>query len=197
MTGSSAQPVVVVVAGPNGAGKSTTAPALLRDVLGVTEFVNADAIAGGLSAFNSEAVALAAGRVMLTRLKTLARGRSSFAFETTLASKSFVPRLKELKAGGYAVHLIFLWLSSPELALHRVAERVALGGHDVPEATVRRRYHAGVRNFFALYMDLASSWRVYDTSGRAPQLIACHLDVAPVQIYDKHTWDLVTGQGTS
>lgn len=100
----SVQPIVVVLAGPNGAGKSTTAPALLQGALGVTEFVDADVIAGGLSAFNAEGAAIAAGRVMLARLKTLARQRVSFAFETTLASRSFAPWLAELKATGYAVH---------------------------------------------------------------------------------------------
>jgi len=191
---SSTQPVVVVVAGPNGAGKSTTAPALLQGVLGVTEFVNADAIAGGLSAFNTEGAALAAGRVMLTRLKTLARGRSSFAFETTLASRSFAPWLTELKANGYAVHIVFMWLPSAELALQRVADRVAFGGHDVPAATVRRRYRVGLRNFFELYRPLASTWRFYDTSGREPLLVAHQVEGAPVQVYDRKPWDLISRQ---
>jgi predicted ABC-type ATPase len=192
---SSTQPVAVVVAGPNGAGKSTTAPGLLQGALGVTEFVNADTIAGGLSAFNSEAVALSAGRVMLTRLKSLATSRESFAFETTLASRSFAPWLKELKAAGYAAHIVFLWLSSAELALQRVADRVALGGHAVPAATVRRRYRAGLRNFFELYRPLASSWRFYDTSGRVPRLVAHQVEGASVQVYDKETWDLINRTG--
>lgn len=109
----SVQPIVVVLAGPNGAGKSTTAPALLLGTLGVPEFVNADVIAGGLSAFNTEGAAIAAGRVMLARLKTLATQRVSFAFETTLASRSFAPWLSGLKQSGYAVHILFLWLTNP------------------------------------------------------------------------------------
>ena len=184
--------MVVVLAGPNGAGKSTTAPALLQGTLGVTEFVNADAIAGGLSAFNAEGAAIAAGRVMLTRLKTLARLRTSFAFETTLASRSFAPWLSELTGTGYAVHLVFLWLSSPELALQRVSERVALGGHDVPPVTVRRRHRAGLRNFFAIYRPLALTWRFYDASGSKPRLVAHQMALAPIQIYDSQSWDFVS-----
>src|SRR5579872_2516519 len=97
-------PLVVVVAGPNGAGKSTTAPRLLRGALAVAEFVNADDIARGLSAFRPETVSLAAGRVMLTRLHALAAARVSFAFETTLASRNFAPWLRTLRAQGYRVH---------------------------------------------------------------------------------------------
>src|SRR5947209_11952925 len=103
---------IVVVAGPNGAGKTTAAPFLLRDALGVREYVNADPIAAGLSAFAPESVAIAAGRVMLARIDELARQRISFGFETTLASRSFAPWLRLRLADGYAVHLVFLWLAS-------------------------------------------------------------------------------------
>ena len=169
----STAPSVVVVAGPNGAGKTTAAPFLLRDSFGIQEFVNADPIAAGLSAFAPESVAIAAGRVMLARIEELARRRLSFGFETTLASRSFAPWLQRRVADGYSVHLVFLWLASPELAIARVARRVELGGHAVPEEVVRRRYAAGLRNFFGLYQPLASTWRVYDTSELPdPRLIA-------------------------
>jgi len=121
MTG--ARPSVVILAGPNGAGKSTAAPELLQEELAVSEFVNADVIARGLSAFDPDRAAMAAGRVMLARLNELARQRESFAFETTLASRSFAPWLRDLRASGYAVHLLFLWLSSPELAVARRPSR--------------------------------------------------------------------------
>ena len=136
-------PNVVVVAGPNGSGKSTAAPALLRDYLGITKFVNADVIAQGLSAFGSENVAMQAGRVMLERLEDLAGEQLDFAFETTLASRSFAPWLQKLGTAGYRAHLLFLWLPSPEMAVARVASRVQQGGHNVPEDVVIRRYHAG------------------------------------------------------
>jgi predicted ABC-type ATPase len=121
------RPSVVILAGPNGAGKSTAAPALLQGALAVNEFVNADVIARGLSAFDPDAAALAAGRVMLTRLRELAAQRTSFAFETTLASRTFAPWLRDLAASGYDVHLFFLWLSSADLAIARVADRVRNG----------------------------------------------------------------------
>src|SRR3954452_10640772 len=131
-------PQVIVIAGPNGAGKTTAAPFLLRDTLGVTEFVNADTIAQGLSAFEPEQVATAAGRVMLARLKELAERRANFAFETTLASRWFARWLQKLIGGGYTLHLLFLWLPSADFAVSRVADRVRAGGHTVPEETIRR-----------------------------------------------------------
>ena len=159
-------PNVVVIAGPNGSGKSTAAPALLRDYLGITEFVNADVIAQGLSGFGSENVALQAGRIMLDRLKELAAEEADFAFETTLASRTFAARLKGLQQSGYRAHLLFLWLPSSEMAVARVASRVQRGGHDVPKEIVRRRYEAGLRNFFRLYRPLVDAWRMYDNSSR-------------------------------
>jgi predicted ABC-type ATPase len=139
-------PHVVVVAGANGAGQSTSAPALLRDALEVSEFVNADTIATGLSAFRPQSVAVTAGRIMLTRMRGLAAARANFAFETTLASRSFAPWLLQLGQEGYRVHILFLWLRSAELAVSRIAERVRLGGHDVA-ADVVRRLSCGVAKF--------------------------------------------------
>ena len=167
------RPHVFVIAGPNGAGKSTAAPALLRDLLGVAEYVNADLIAQGLSAFDTQSVAFQAGRVMLERLRQLARQRRHFAFETTLATRGYLPWLLSLQAGGYAVNLAFLWLPSPEMAIARVAERVRLGGHDVPVSVIRRRYDRGLDNFFRLYHDAANSWWLFDNAtADAPGLIA-------------------------
>ena len=112
-----------IIAGPNGAGKSTLAPFLLRDTFGLLEFVNADTISAGLSAFNAEAVAFEAGRVMLTRLRELAASKQNFAFESTLATRSYAPWISRLVEDGYDFHLLFLWLSTAELAIQRVSER--------------------------------------------------------------------------
>lgn len=158
------EPNVVVLAGPNGAGKSTSAAHLLQGALGVDEFVNADTIAKGISGFAPDRAAIAAGRVMLDRLKQLAGQRRSFAFETTLASRSFARWLRELKAEGYRTHVVFLWLPSADMAVARVAGRVRTGGHNVPEDVIRRRYTAGLRNFFGLYQPLANSWQMIDNS---------------------------------
>lgn len=165
-------PHLILIAGPNGAGKSTAAPGILQGALAVSQFVNADTIALGLSAFSPETASIKAGRVMLDRLHQLTTDSEDFAFETTLASRSFAPWIKKLKIQGYRFHLVFLTLPSPELAVERVAERVRLGGHNVPTETICRRYFAGVRNFFDLFQPLADSWRVYDNSATEPQLIA-------------------------
>lgn len=166
-------PQIVIIAGPNGAGKSTLAPILLRDTFGLLEFVNADTISAGLSAFNADAVALDAGRVMLNRLRELADARQSFAFESTLATRSYASWLRRLKQAGYEFHLLFLWLSTPELAIQRVADRVRRGGHSVSENIVRRRYGRSLNNLFELYSPLADTWAVYDNSGHgSPILVA-------------------------
>ena len=164
-------PQVIIIAGPNGAGKSTLAPFLLRDEFGPMQFVNADSIAVGLSPFRPDTVAFEAGRVMLRRIHDLARQQESFAFESTLASRSYAPWIEALRRQGYEFHLIFLSLSSADLAVQRVKERVRAGGHDVPEQIVRRRFVGGVRNFFHLYRALADTWLVYDNSTQSKPLL--------------------------
>jgi predicted ABC-type ATPase len=183
-------PQIIVIAGPNGAGKSTVAPFLLRDTFGVSEFVNADSVALGLSAFNPQGAAFEAGRIMLRRLRDLAAARTIFAFETTLSTRSYAPWLGGLKARGYNFHLLFLWLRSSELAAARVRQRVAAGGHDVPEPVVRRRYGKGVRNFFDLYRPLADSWVVYDNSVAGdPRRLAVGRGLAREFVLEDGLWD--------
>lgn len=164
---------IIIIAGPNGAGKTTLAPHLLRDRLGLLEYVNADTIAQGLSAFQPEHAAFEAGRIMLKRLRGLAIEQKSFAFETTLATRSYAGWLDGLREDGWRINLIFIWLNNPELAVERVRQRVASGGHNIPEESIRRRYRRGVENFFTLYRPLADSWSVYDNSTSPnPMLIA-------------------------
>ena len=188
------QPQIIVIAGPNGAGKSTLAPHLLKDTFGLLEYVNADTIARGLSAFNPESVAFEAGRVMLERLHSLAEQRKSFAFETTLATRSYASWLSQLKHQDYRFHLLYLWLRSPELALHRISERVQLGGHDVSESLVRRRYTRGMQNFFRLYQPLADSWTVFDNSeSNGPMLVAVGNALTTPDIIRQELWDEIKG----
>ena len=165
-------PNLFIIAGPNGAGKSTTARTLLPTFLNCSEFVNADDIARGLSAFRPEQVAFQAGRLMLTRLDDLARQRADFAFETTLASRSFAPWLRQRQLEGYQCQLLYIWLPNVELAIERVAHRVRAGGHDVPSKDIQRRYQRSRINFFEIYMPLANTWEVYDTSRLDPKLVA-------------------------
>jgi predicted ABC-type ATPase len=182
-------PHVILLAGPNGAGKTTAAPKLLRKLFNVDTFVNADIIAQGLSGFSPESVAIEAGAMLITRVKQLAERRANFAFETTLASRTFAPWIRELVQTGYAFELIFLWLPSPEVAIERVKRRVQLGGHNVPEATIRTRYIRGIRNFFELYRPLAVTWTVYD--GRFlgdPCVVAVGGNNVAESIFDRDAW---------
>lgn len=187
---SDARPKIIAIAGPNGAGKSTLAPFLLRDIFGLTEYVNADTIALGLSAFNPAGVAFESGRVMLKRLHTLAEARADFAFETTLATRSYAGWIADLRRRqGYEFHLIYLWLHGAELAVWRVEERVRLGGHHVPAHIIRRRYVKGLRNFFALYRVLADTWGIYDNSvvGELPR-IATGIRDESEQVFQEKKW---------
>ncbi len=183
---------LVILAGPNGAGKSTTAPALLKGLLAIGDFVNADVIAEGLSGFAPDAVALEAAEIMFRRIRSLAQSKTSFAFETTMASRSYASWLRKWIVAGYRVHLIFLWLSSAGLAVERVAQRVRLGGHVVPEKTIRRRYAAGLRNFFTLYRPLATTWRIYDNSEAGqPRLVATGQRTRTTRVADRVTWRII------
>ena len=185
---SSVNPKVVVIAGPNGAGKSTLAPILLRDTLHLLEYVNADTIALGLSAFRPEVTAFEAGRIMLKRLHYLAEHRASFAFETTLATRSYAPWLQALSHQGYEFHLVFVWVQTPELAVERVKARVRAGGHDVPESVVYRRYQHGIGNFFKLYQTLTKSWGVYDNSSEIPVFLASGEQPLSITIHQPELW---------
>ena len=185
-------PHVIIIGGPNGAGKSTSAPRVLRGALSVTEFVNADVIARGLSAFNPEREAIAAGKIMLRRLDELAEQRDDFAFETTLASRSFAPRVRALIDSGYEFHLLYFWLPSPQMAIERVAGRVRSGGHHVPAETVERRYFGGLGNFFELYRPLATTWRMYNnTDPSGAKLVASGGLQSRERIYRAKEWKTI------
>lgn len=157
-------PRCIVIDGPNGAGKTTFAREFLPRFANIREFVNADLLAAGLSPFAPERAAVAAARLMLERIHQLARKRSNFGFETTLAGRGYAPMLRRMKDCGYQLHFIFMWLPSADLALARVANRVRMGGHSVPEPIIRRRFRAGLANFFKLYRPLADEWELFDSS---------------------------------
>lgn len=184
-------PDVVIIAGPNGAGKSTLAPALLRDTLKLPEYVNADTIAEGLSAFAPEDASFDAGRVMLRRLRHLASERKTFAFETTLASRFYAGWLKSLQESGYHVSVVFLWLESVETAIQRVTARVEAGGHSIPEETIRRRYERGIANLFGLYLPMANSWRIFHSSPIFPVEIARFEETSGQMIFDHDLWQRI------
>jgi predicted ABC-type ATPase len=183
------RPVVIVLGGVNGAGKSTAARALLAEQLGVTTFVNADEIARGLNAFAPETVAFEAGRVMLRRLHELATALVDFGFETTLAGRTYLPFLRDLRQHGYVVEVYYFWLRSPDLAINRVRTRVRRGGHDIPEVTIRQRYDRSLVNFWSGYRHEADSWFVYDNSGDVPVLITAGHRTDPPVVGELAAWE--------
>jgi len=165
------KPRLLLIAGPNGAGKTTFAREFLPREADCPEFVNADLIAAGLSPFRPEAAAYRAGRLMLREIDRLAASGGSFALESTLSGRTYVQRIHDWRASGYVVELFFLSLPNADFAVSRVRQRVREGGHDVPEATVRRRFAAGLYNFERLYQPIVDAWALYDNSGIAPVLL--------------------------
>ena len=178
-----------IIAGPNGAGKSTCGPEILQEYFNFDKLINADIIAKGLSSFAPDSVAIQASRIMLNRIKFLRGAKASFAFETTLASRSFVKLIREMKGEGYQFTLLYLWLNDQELAVERVKERVILGGHLVPEDVIRRRYMNSIKNFFNLYQPLADNWYMVDNSERTNlDFVASGSGTVKMTIYNERKW---------
>jgi predicted ABC-type ATPase len=164
---------IIIIAGPNGAGKTTFARAFLPEEAQCLRFINADLIAAGLSPFLPEAESFKAGRLMLHEISSCVQRGESFAFETTLSGLVYLRHIKKWRELGYHISMFFIRLSSVEMAVTRVAERVRQGGHDIPEAVIRRRFEAGRKNFEYCYRDVLDSWALYDNSGHEPVLIGC------------------------
>lgn len=161
----------IIIAGPNGAGKTTFAREYLPKEGQVVRFVNADLIAGGLSALNPAIAQVAAGRIFLAELERLADSRVSFAFETTLSGRSYVTRINKWKAAGYRIEIAYLKIDSAQLALKRIAGRVKQGGHNIAREIVLRRFDRSWENFTQIYSLLADTRSVYDNSGSVPRLL--------------------------
>ena len=164
-------PKIIILAGPNGAGKTTFAREFLPQEAGCPVFVNADLIAAGLSPFAPERAAIQAGRIMLDAIGQHVIRLESFAFETTLSGLGYARQLPQWRQLGYRVDLLFLSLPSADMAVQRVAERVRQGGHDIPEATIRRRFTSGRRLFAEVYQPLVDKWVLYDNAGDEPVVI--------------------------
>lgn len=159
---------IYIIAGPNGAGKTTFARQFIPATQNVTQFVNADLIAYGLSPFAPEREAIQAGRLMLRQIDKLVGLSESFCLETTLSGRTYARMIPAWQAKGFVVRLIFLSLANVDMAIARVAERVAQGGHHIPEDVIRRRFTAGFANFQNIYKNLVDGWTLYDNSGQSP-----------------------------
>lgn len=164
-------PKILIIAGPNGAGKTTFAEEFLPNDAACFEFVNADLIAAGLSPFRPERVAIQAGRLLLKRIRELVDAGEDFAIETTLATRCYLKMIPRWQKAGYTVHLYFLKLPNPDFAVHRVAQRVRLGGHFIPEKTIRQRFARGWKNLNDAYIGLVDTYEIYDASKMPPQRI--------------------------
>ncbi len=178
-----------IIAGCNGAGKTTASFTILPEILDCKEFVNADEIARGLSPFQPEKVAFEAGRIMLNRINTLLESNESFAFETTLATKSFRAKIKEAKEKGYVTTLLFFWLNSVELAKERVKTRVAEGGHNIEAEVIERRYHRGIENLFEIYLAIVDGVFIFDNSDGDPKILARKTMDNEFTVFDEDTFN--------
>lgn len=161
-----------IISGPNGAGKTTASYTVLPKILQCKEFVNADEIARGLSPFNPESVAIEAGRLMLKRISELLQRNESFSIETTLSTRSYFRLVEKAHLQGYDVTLLYFWLKSPQQAIERVAERVAKGGHDIPNNIIVRRYWEGLDNLFKIYMPIVDTWILVNNSETPRSIVA-------------------------
>ncbi len=184
-------PEIYVFGGCNGSGKTTLATKFLSTLNNKIEFINADIIAAELNPNDVDSVAIQASRIMLQRLDTLAQQYLNFAFETTLAARTFAKFLRNCKSQGYQVNLIYVWLNSPELAVTRVARRVASGGHNIPQDIIIRRYERGRKNFLNLYMEIADRWIVYNNSQQRQKVAEKPLNQSVI-IYQSEIWQQIT-----
>ncbi len=165
-------PRLYIVSGCNGSGKTTASYTVLPEMLGCREFVNSDEFAKGLAPFSPSSVSIQASRYMLLKIKYLLNKRLDFGIETTLATRSLVKMVRTAQAQGYSVTVMYFWVHSPELAIERIRARVAAGGHDIPEETVRRRYSTGLQYFFQDYMPIVDRWILADNSAIPFRIVA-------------------------
>jgi len=178
-------PTFYLIAGPNGAGKTTFAKTFLPHYADCPRFLNADLIAAGLSPFDVDAVAVQAGRLLLTNMQNAITSHESFALETTLSGRGYLKQIRQMKDIGYHFVLTFLWIESAEMAIKRVAQRVQRGGHNIPAAVIQRRYVSGIQNFFREYKDLADEWYLPDNTSTGYRTIATHVGIVNEELFER------------
>lgn len=179
-----------VFAGPNGAGKTTFALRYLPEMTGCRNFVNADLIADGLSPLNPAGVQLEAGKILLREIEANVAAGTDFAFETTLSGRMYVRLLKELRSKGWKVVLFYLWIPDAEFSRLRVQQRVAAGGHDIPDEAIIRRYRRTVSNFLTVFAPLCDKVFCYDNSGFKPRLV-CEQRNGELAVFDQDRYDMI------
>lgn len=178
-----------MIGGPNGAGKTTSAFSLMPELIHCEEYVNADAIAASLSPFKPESIGIKAGKLMLSRIHELAHQNLNFAYETTMASRTFVQLINQCRNNGYCINILYIWLNHPDLAVQRVNSRVEKGGHKIDESVIRRRYKRSMQNLMNIYIPLADRWSIVDNSTLDPIIVAQKLMRSEeIDIHEKNTW---------
>ncbi|OGR86501.1 MAG: hypothetical protein A3A86_03950 [Elusimicrobia bacterium RIFCSPLOWO2_01_FULL_60_11] len=186
-------PKVYIIAGSNGSGKTTFAMEYLPKHVGQVDFINADLIARGLSPLDADNMDFKASRIFLERIKEVAKSGKDFAFETTLSGKTYVPLLKKMKGMGYFISMFYLWIPNSALALQRIKGRVLEGGHDVPDAIVRRRFKKTLWNLFHVYDQLLDQLMIFDNSSEEPRALfeqAGHRN----QIFDQELYSRILNE---
>jgi len=178
-----------IIAGCNGAGKTTASFTILPEILECKEFVNADEIARGLSPFQPEKVAFESGRIMLNRIDNLLENNENFAFETTLATRTYKKKILLAKEKHYNTTLLFFWLKNIELAKERVKIRVSEGGHNIPKEVIERRYLNGIKNLFEIYLNIVDQVLIFDNSAGQHILIAEKNINEDIVIYDSEKFN--------
>ena len=178
-----------IISGCNGAGKTTASYTILPEIIECKEFVNADEIAKGLSPFQPEKVAFQAGRIMINRINELLKENESFAFETTLSTRSYRNKILKAKKQGYSVTLLFFWLNNIDLAKERVKIRVKEGGHNIPKKVIERRYFKGIYYLFDIYLPIIDGALIFDNSYGKHELIAHKMGTEHLEIVDQKKFE--------
>lgn len=184
-------PRLYIISGCNGAGKTTASYSLLPEMLDCKEFVNSDEFAKSLSPFDPSQASIQASRYMLLKVRYLLKRNEDFAVETTLATRTLLKIVKAAQDAGYTVTLLYFWLNSPELAVARVKARVAAGGHNIPEETIRRRYHVGIDYFFNIYAPISERWILADNSQIPFRVIAQGAKDEVISVNDEKTYSVI------
>ena len=183
-------PNMYIISGCNGSGKTTASYTLLPEMLECSQFVNSDEFAKSLSPFNPSEASVSASRYMLQKIYYLLENHLDFCVETTLATRSLLGIINEAKSRGYSITILYFWLKSPEMAIQRVRNRVAAGGHNIPEDVVRRRYYMGLNYFFETYAHICERWMLIDNS-TDPFTVVAEGNPELANIKDREKFDII------